>query len=179
MVVPVGKANEDEPEFTKSKAVHRYLLQYEFQDTVMVFSSAGLHVLSAAKKVGFLTPLAAEAKKVGVNVTLLTRNKVDANKANFAAMVGAIKGSHGGAKVAGFLKEKASQTGAVCAGWAAAAAAAGLEAVEGAQGMASFLSVKAPVRERGAEGLCVCVFVCVYIWKGEGAGARGSYKLVV
>ena len=124
VVVPVGKANEDEPEFTKSKAVHRYLLQYEFQDTVMVFSSAGLHVLSAAKKVGFLTPLAAEAKKVGVNVTLLTRNKVDANKANFAAMVGAIKGSHGGAKVAGFLKEKASQTGAVCAGWAAAAAAA-------------------------------------------------------
>ena len=142
MVVPVGKANDDEPEFTKSKAMHRYLLQYEFQDTVMVFSSAGLHVLSAAKKVGFLTPLAAEAKKVGVNVVLHARNKADANKASFEAMLGAIKKSHGGAKLAGFQKELVWQLGGLASTWASAVGAAGLEAVEGAPGMASFLSVK-------------------------------------
>eukprot|EP00947_MAST-08B_sp_MAST-8B-sp1_P002039 g2039.t1 len=135
-----GKASDDET-ITKTKALQRYLIGYEFTDTILLFTKAGLHVVAGAKKIEMLKPCAAAAKAAGTKVTLLARSKADGNKANFEQLLAAAKASFGGTKVAGLPKE--ATEGAFAEGWRTALAEAdGVEAVDGGLGMAVFLSVK-------------------------------------
>mmetsp|Transcript_4057 Transcript_4057/g.6766 ORF Transcript_4057/g.6766 Transcript_4057/m.6766 type:complete len:1035 (+) Transcript_4057:3-3107(+) len=138
LVVDTGAANEDMV-YSKSGALHTWLLGYEFTDTVFVFCSRSIHVLTASKKVQHLVPLKT-AENATLPLELLTKEKND-NVAQYAALVQAIKSSHTGALVAVLGKE--DPLGQFAKGWRQTLEAENtLQRVELGPALARLLAVK-------------------------------------
>ncbi|XP_050309696.1 FACT complex subunit spt16 [Anthonomus grandis grandis] len=101
LVATVGK--DDEFVYTKSGALHTWLLGYELTDTIMVITENKVNVLASKKKIDFLKQ--GEAKDDSqVQLNLIVRDK-DKDKENFKTLINAIKESKGGKVVGHFPKD--------------------------------------------------------------------------
>jgi hypothetical protein len=138
LAIDSGANNEDEL-YCKSKALQTWLLGYEFTETVILVCSRSIHVLASKKKIMHLEPLKT-AENATLPLELLRREKTDADKANYAALVSALQSSHGGKTVATLNKEKPQ--GEFAAGWRGALDGSGLALVELAPALAELLSTK-------------------------------------
>ena len=139
--------NEEEI-YSKSSAMHLWLLGIEFTNTVILICSRSIHVLTDTKKAQLLNPLKA-AENATLPLELHVKDKTDKNKANYEVLIKAIKSSHSGAVAASLLKEKPQ--GEFTALWRAALQAAdGLQLVELSPALAQVLAVKDTDEQVGA-----------------------------
>lgn len=138
LVIDAGANNEEEI-YSKSKALQTWLCGYELTETVFILCSRSVHVLTGKKKVSYLEPMKT-AENAVLPLELHIRDKTDKDAANYAALVGALKASHGGKVVASLGKEK--PLGDFANGWRAAVGESGLTQVELAPGLADVLASK-------------------------------------
>lgn len=138
LAIDAGANNEDEL-YSKSKALQTWLLGYEFTETVILVCSRSIHVLTSKKKVTHLEPLS-RAENATLPIELLTRDKTDANRANYTALIAALQRSHGGKTVATLSKE--NPLGEFATGWRTALDGSGLEQVELGPALADLLAAK-------------------------------------
>lgn len=137
MIVNSGSASEDLV-YSRSGAIHVFLLGYEFPDTVMVFTPGELTILCSRKKARYLEPLG--TSNGSLRLTVIQRNKGDKDAANFAALVKKIKSSNKGQLLGWLPKER--QEGKFIARWNQAWTPCGMTAVSVSLGFGRVMSVK-------------------------------------
>ena len=170
LVVDAG-ANQEDILYSKSSALQIWLFGYEFPNTILVICSRCVKMLVGPKQgarnyfggrarrrrthpprppptpapaslaaVEYLSALK-DAENATLPLELLPRDKTDKNKANYAALVAALRSSHSSKVVATLGKEK--PIGDLATGWRAALAAeADLAQVELGPALAELLVVK-------------------------------------
>ena len=168
LVVDAG-SNQEDILYSKSSALQIWLFGYEFPNTILVICSRCVKMLVGPKQgarnyfggraarrrlahtrrpplpaslsaVEYLSALK-DAENATLPLELLPRDKTDKNKANYAALVAALRSSHSSKVVATLGKEK--PIGDLATGWRAALAAeADLAQVELGPALAELLVVK-------------------------------------
>eukprot|EP00611_Tribonema_gayanum_P008531 TRINITY_DN180_c0_g1_i2.p1 TRINITY_DN180_c0_g1~~TRINITY_DN180_c0_g1_i2.p1 ORF type:complete len:962 (+),score=485.12 TRINITY_DN180_c0_g1_i2:207-3092(+) len=144
-----GKQDQDLI-YKKSVAFQLHVTGYEMPDTVMMLTKAGtFFVLSSSGKCKIMEPVVEAAARAaaagsneygGLRVELLPRSKEDGNEAHHKRLIAAIAEAGGELRLGTILKEKTS--GALVDAWAAAWAAAGVQAVDIAAALGTVLAVK-------------------------------------
>mmetsp|Transcript_57982 Transcript_57982/g.132737 ORF Transcript_57982/g.132737 Transcript_57982/m.132737 type:complete len:1096 (-) Transcript_57982:241-3528(-) len=141
LVVVSGATQEDVISFPKGLAIHAAMFGLELSDVLMAFCEGKVLFLAATKKAKLLQDLSASLPEdFPQKLEVLTREKADADKANFAKIVEALKESKGGKKIGGIPKEKLA--GKFAAAWGEAFKESGLEQADVTSGLADVLAVK-------------------------------------
>eukprot|EP00050_Salpingoeca_kvevrii_P010632 m.9559 g.9559 ORF g.9559 m.9559 type:complete len:1001 (-) comp2986_c0_seq1:1075-4077(-) len=120
----------------KAQALQKWLFGYEIPDTLLVVAPGEALVLTSAKKAKFLAPLA-EKTSDALKISILHRNKEDADKANFEKLTKRM--AEADKRYAALAKGGA---GAFCDAWAAALKESGLENTDATEAIGVFLAVK-------------------------------------
>ncbi|VDN22788.1 unnamed protein product [Gongylonema pulchrum] len=103
LVFMVG-SDEDAPQYSKSNALQTWLFGFEMSDLLSVFTRKRIYFLSSARKVQFFEPIESEeASGVVPPISLMTRDKVDKDKANFTKFVGILR--EAGSTFGHFMKD--------------------------------------------------------------------------
>lgn len=137
--IPMGTSSQDQVNYSKSSAIHLYLLGYEFPDTIMILLKNKFLVMAHPKKCGYIEQAANERSGGTISVEVFHKVKDEAiNKENFGRLISAIKRS--GVKLGTLIK--GDFAGTFIPSWVEAAAAGGLESIECALAIGKLLSVK-------------------------------------
>ena len=102
--IPMGaNENQDDINYSKSSAIHLYLLGYEFPDTLLVITIATVYFMATPKKCGLIEKILPNCP-AGLNIKILHKSKDSSeNSACFSNIVASIKTS-GGTKLGTLLK---------------------------------------------------------------------------
>ncbi|XP_046843723.1 FACT complex subunit SPT16-like [Xenia sp. Carnegie-2017] len=105
IVVAVG--NDEDILYSKSTALHQWLLGYELSDTLMVFADNSINILASKKKIDFLKPLVEARKKHEgfPEINLNLRDKSDKDKTNIEKLIKIMKESKKGKNIGVFVKD--------------------------------------------------------------------------
>lgn len=140
LVIPMGTANDDELTYSKSAAVHLYLLGYEFSDSLLVLTKNMLYFMATTKKCGYLSAATAKHPNSEIQVQFLTKSKDDvANQEQFSIILNALK-KQGASKLGSFLK--ADYKGSFVPLWSSTVAETKLELVDISNGLGIALAAK-------------------------------------
>lgn len=96
---------DDNVMYSKSVALHVWLLGYELTDTIMVFTEKKAYFLASKKKIDFIKQ-GESSDPNAIELKFLTRDRSDKDKANFGILIEAIKGSRKGKTLGVFMKDK-------------------------------------------------------------------------
>jgi nucleosome binding factor SPN SPT16 subunit len=134
--IPMGAAAETDV-YSKSSALHLFLMGYEFPDSVMVITKSAFYFMSAPKKIKHLQELTTAGGAGDMKVHLLPKTKDQVqNSEQFQNIVQAIKG-----KKLGNLT-KANFHGEFIPSWMSFLDSCHIESVDIAPALGLFLSVK-------------------------------------
>ena len=155
--VPMGSSTEEELNYSKSSALHLYLLGYEFADSLFVLTKSVCCFMATEKKCGLIQ----EALKVhpveGLKFEFFkkTKNEID-NKSCFESMLSVIRKA--GSKLGTLLK--ADFQGTFIPQWQEALSRSNLSTVEIASNLGAFFASK---EETELVSICAIIFsVVVY-----------------
>lgn len=138
LCIPFG-ASSEENTYSKSAAMHLFLMGYEFSDTIIVITKNSFYFMSSAKKVGYMETAVA-GKSTTITAHFLTKVKDDGqNRESFHNMLGVIRKA-GGKKLGSLYK--ATYEGPFIPAWHDVIEVGSLEKVEVASAYGLFLSVK-------------------------------------
>lgn len=136
LVAAVGK--DQDIVYTKSSALHVWLLGYELTDTIMVLTENKVHFLASKKKIEFLKQ--GESKDENhIQLNLLVRDK-DKDNEKFKILINAIKESKNGKNVGYFPKD--NYPGPFMDSWREALKTEGFEMVDASGPIAYLLAPK-------------------------------------
>ncbi|KAL6764928.1 global transcription factor [Haematococcus lacustris] len=141
ILVSVGAASED-LRYLKSLALHLWLFGYELPDTVLVFTSNELHVLSSQKKVDVLQPLAATAEAQGVRLVMHVKAKTEDGSAQMAELLQVVRAADGSQSPAVGTLPKDKHSGKFWEMATSAIASSGLQQLDVGAGFADLLARK-------------------------------------
>jgi nucleosome binding factor SPN SPT16 subunit len=137
--IPMGTSTQDQVNYSKSSAIHLYLLGYEFPDTIMILLRNKFLVMAHPKKCGYIEQAAAERANGSISVEVFHKSKDEAlNKENFGRLISAVMAN--GVKLGTLVK--GDFAGTFIPSWIEAAAAGGLESVDCALPIGKLLCVK-------------------------------------
>lgn len=127
--------------YSKSSSLQIWLFGYELTDTISVFTSEGVHIITSKKKVEFLKPAENVKDPECPLVKLITREKGSNDKDSFEKLIKAIKSSKSGKLVGIFGKEK--YPGAFLDAWRSEFDKENFETVDISSAIGYILSIKA------------------------------------
>ncbi|XP_065221601.1 FACT complex subunit spt16-like [Planococcus citri] len=134
--------SDDHILYCKSLSLQIWLLGYEINDVIMIFSEKCIQFLASKKKIEFLRQVQQHKDKSIPPVKLLVRNKdgPDSEKDNFEKMIAALKASGKGKSLGVFVKD--DFPGPLVESWKKALEEHNFENVDISNALASLLSVK-------------------------------------
>eukprot|EP00033_Pygsuia_biforma_P003361 GCRY01003682.1.p1 GENE.GCRY01003682.1~~GCRY01003682.1.p1 ORF type:complete len:1036 (-),score=365.94 GCRY01003682.1:286-3393(-) len=164
----------DENIYQKSLALQQWLLGHAITDLVMVFTESAIYVLSGSKKVKLLTEMrdnTPSSERKQLNLEFLTRNKSDADAANFKQLVKSMKDSFSGKSVGHIVKDKKTHSGDFIASFLASIKDGGFTEVDVSAKLSFHLAIKSDKELRKvkkAAAVTSKVFESYFIPKLEG-----------
>ena len=139
--IPMGQGNTEDVTYSKSNALHLYLLGYEFPDTIMLLTRTTFYVMATSKKCAYIQAAAAARQDSPITIKFINKSKDEAaNREGFLTLISEVKKSGTTAKLGTLIKGDFS--GPFIPSWAGALEGAGLETVEIASALGKFLAVK-------------------------------------
>jgi nucleosome binding factor SPN SPT16 subunit len=134
--IPMGAAKDNEVVYTKSSAMHLYLLGYEFSDSILVILKSKIYFMATEKKIAYFQNVI-DINKIPLKV--LTKTKVDIeNRSKFREIINAIKSS--GSTIG--IPLKGEYPGSFIQAWNEELASAGLTTVDISRGLGVILAMK-------------------------------------
>jgi len=101
--IVIGAGETDDIDYKKSAAIHSWLFNYEFPETIIVLSASAVKILSSAKKVQIFKASLSDLSGSPVPVEFITRT-ADVKK-DFKPLVELMQKSHGGKSYGTLMKE--------------------------------------------------------------------------
>ena len=135
--IPMGSSKDQDVVYSKSSAIHLFLLGYEFPDSLFILTKKCLYFMATSKKIAFLEAIRKEDK---IPMKFFQKTKDDAvNRDNFRAILDEIRTSNS-LKMGTILK--AQFEGKFINSWMDVLKTEGVETTEISKGLGLFLSVK-------------------------------------
>ncbi len=136
---PMGANNAEESNYTKSAALHLYLLGYEFPDTIIIMLQNTFYIMSTTKKLAYIEAVVKEKPDSPFKFHFITKSKDEAmNKEGFNTIIAAIKKS--GTRLGTILK--ADFKGTFIPSWVQATETAAFELADISPAIGKAIAVK-------------------------------------
>lgn len=137
--IPMGASSEEELNYSKSSALHLYLLGFEFSDSVMILTKTTFCFMATKKKCGYIEAAIQTHPVDGLKFEFLNKTKDEgANRENFNVMLGLCRKA--GNKVGSLIK--GNFEGAFIPQWQDALNNSNIPVVEIAPSLGLFFAVK-------------------------------------
>jgi nucleosome binding factor SPN SPT16 subunit len=139
LVIAMGASSEEDLNYSKSSALHLYLLGFEFSDSVMILTKTTFCFMATNKKCGYVEAAIQSHPVEGIKFEFFRKTKDEgANRENFNAMLGVCRKA--GNKVGTLVK--ANHEGTFIPLWTDALTNSNIPIAEIAPSLAVFFAVK-------------------------------------
>mgnify|MGYP003384961126 CR=1 FL=1 len=139
LCIAMGASSEEELNYSKSSALHLYLLGFEFSDSVIVLTKTTFCFMATNKKCGYIEAAVQTQPVDGIKFEFFRKTKDEgANRENFNAMLGICRKA--GNKIGTLVK--ANHEGAFIPQWTDALNNSNIPIIEIAPCMGVYFSVK-------------------------------------
>ena len=136
--IPMGSSKDQDAVYSKSSAMHLFLLGYEFPDSILILTKTALYFMATSKKIAYLEAIRKEDK---LPLKFFQKTKDDVvNRDNFKAILDEIKSSSTSFKMGTVLK--AQFEGKFITSWIDVLREESVTTTEISKGLGLFLSIK-------------------------------------